>query len=316
MAKGKVCLVVVFNHRYEQNIQKLEGYYSPRFSRIRYVVPFAPISHPKAIRVVENGYTFGGHIAQASREYIEQGVSSYAFIADDLILNPRLNEDNLERELGVDSATGYIKSLAPLDPFRYRWHSAVNSTVDLLRAGFNYENELPAASLARSRFERMGFKFFLGKPGIADMLWCIRHARSVPLWAFKLMCMVGRESKYPLLFGYSDFVMVPSAAIHDFVHYCGVFSAMNMFAEVAIPTSLALAVDELRTELVRGEHFDPKTSRHSPVRNADSKLRGVEFWGGEGVPFSERLNHDFKRLIEEFPADCLYYHPVKLSQWH
>lgn len=312
MTNRKVCLIVIFNHRYEQNIPKLHAYYSPRFSKIKYIVPFIPKPHPQGtIRVVENGFTFSGHIAQAARDFIEEDVSCYAFIGDDLILNPRLNEDNFESALEVNSTTGYIKSLASVDPLRYCWHSAVNAAVDLLRAGFNYKSELPPAKEARERFERMGFRFGVGKPSIANLIWCLKRSKSVPFWFMRLISMTGRESAYPLLAGYSDFVTVPSTSIDRFVHFCGVFSAMNMFAEVAIPTALALAVDDVRTELIRGDHFASPNAR----RNPDMKLQGLEFWEGKGSEFAERLGYNFGHLIDDFPEDRLYVHPVKLSKW-
>jgi hypothetical protein len=313
MTNRGVSLIVIFNHRYEQNIPKLHAYYSPRFSKIKYIVPFVPEPHtPDTIRVVENGFTFSGHIAQGARDFIEEDVSCYAFIADDLILNPRLNEDNFESALGVDSTTGYIKSLAALDSLRYSWHSAANAAVDLLRAAFDYKSELPPTKEARERFERMGFRFGVGKPSLANIMWCLKRAKSVPFWFMRLISMARRESDYPLLAGYSDFVTVPSTCIDKFVHYCGVFSAMNMFAEVAVPTALALAVDDVRTELVRGDHFASPNAR----RNPDVKMQGLEIWEGKSSEFAQQLGYNFSRLIDEFPHDRLYVHPVKLSKWN
>ena len=37
---GKVCLVLIFNHKYEQNIEKLKRIYRDRFSMIRFMIPF------------------------------------------------------------------------------------------------------------------------------------------------------------------------------------------------------------------------------------------------------------------------------------
>ena len=79
-----------------------------------------------------------------------------------------------------------------------------------------------------------------------------------------------------------------------------------------MPTALALAVDDLRTELKPGELFDDPHA----ARNPDARFTGVEYWTGEETEgFAARFGHDMKRLTTEFPPDWLYVHPVKLSRW-
>jgi hypothetical protein len=72
--------------------------------------------------------------------------------------------------------------------------------------------------------------------------------------------------------------------------------AASLFAELAIPTALVLAADKIVTE-------------------QDLALRGKALWTQEQLdelnPYCRRLG----RLLRGFPADYLYLHPVKLSQW-
>jgi hypothetical protein len=139
----------------------------------------------------------------------------------------------------------------------------------------------------------------------------ITFPHRIPTWWLQNIAWLGRRSAYPLLAGYSDFIVVPRSAMKAFAHYCGVFAAMNMFAEVGVPTALALACNSIKTELLQGHHFVDLPLKRSP----DATMRGIELWGQEIQPFEEALNYSWKRLLESFPTDVLYYHPIKLSKW-
>jgi hypothetical protein len=103
-------------------------------------------------------------------------------------------------------------------------------------------------------------------------------------------------TKYPLARSYCDVLAISTVSIKRFCHYCGIFAAPSLFAELAIPTALVLAADKIVTE-------------------QDLALRGKALWTQEQLdelnPYGRRLG----RLLRGFPADYLYLHPVKLSQW-
>ena len=106
-----------------------------------------------------------------------------------------------------------------------------------------------------------------------------------------------RSLPYPLAWGYSDFVVVPTAALETFCRLCGVFAAMNLFVEVALPTALALACDRIVVE-------------------ADTQWRGVEIWDpAEVEDLRTRHGGDLARLLAAYEPHQLYLHPVKLSGW-
>jgi len=305
--------VFVFNHKYERNIAALERIYADRFASRRYIVPFAESPSESVLGVYETSWNFSGHIAQAGARFIDPDVSHYMFIADDLILNPALNEANLADALELGPDTGYIKSLTAIDRLRYRWPWAGEAAMSLRKygRGFDYRAELPAADVAQAKFAAMGLRLDAPSLQFRDLrTWLWDMPRLAP-WCFAMgLGVLGKRSDYPLLGGYADFVVVPASAIHAFVHYCGVFAAMKIFAEVAVPTALALATDRIVTELAIGEHFrDTDTAARTGL-----PLRGIEFWAkGEADAYAARTERRIDRLLGDFPADQLYVHPVKLS---
>lgn len=324
---SKAALIVVFNHKYEKNIPKLDAYYSDRFSYIRYLMPFGSGDDPRSIRVVENGHCFSGHIAQGLQHYKAEEVTHYVFVGDDLILNPSLTEANLVEALGLPAQTAYIKSLSSADEARFRWPWAIYGYKALQSAKFNYAAELPPPAEARARFEQLGIRFskpypktrrdvtWLEFPGkhrkLRELHWNLKFIRPYFVNLADFISSMGKPSDYPLLAGYSDFVVVPAGDIDAFAHYCGVFAATNMFAELAVPTALALACQSIQTELQTGDHFcDPR------ARRADtSTMRGVELWASDIEKFCNEYRFSWQKLMDQYPRDVLYYHPVKLSMW-
>lgn len=312
----KISALFLFNHKFEPNVAKLEALYGDRFANRKYVMPFGTETD-KVIPVYETSYRFSGHLAQARDRILEDDVTHYVVISDDLILNPALNEGNIVSSLGLGPDSGYIKALGTIDDLRYRWWRALMIVNDFERTEnyFDYKAELPPADQARARFEAMGLRFPKPVP------------RSREEWRFALRRLPkelkrtdwgtiytkhGKPAPYPLLCGYADFFVVPGKAMKTFLYYCGVFAALNVFAEAAVPTALALAVDDLRTELKPGELFDDPHA----ARNPEARFTGVEYWTGEETEaFATRYGNDMKRLTAEFPPDWLYVHPVKLSRW-
>jgi len=303
-----IVAVFLFNHRFEKNLPKLDELYRDRFKERRYIMPFARSERPDVISVFETSWNFSGHLAQAWPRFRVEGASHYVIIADDLILNPRLNEENIIDELNIFEDGGYIKSIASIDRNRYLWYRALLESIrlDELESGFDYVEELPSANEALKRFEAMGIPMaFPGPPR-----W--REVRLKPhrVGAWNYLRWIGRRTSYPLLYGYSDFIIVPAHAMPSFIRSCGVFAALNIFAEVAVPTSLALSVDKIQSEMEFGEHFEP------PAKRRQAALEGLELWGTEQIDaFVKKADGSLAKLLSEFPDDRLYVHPVKLSQF-
>ena len=175
-------------------------------------------------------------------------------------------------------------------------------------------DEIPSAEEAATRFSALGISFPRPGPRTLKDFW-YRHVAIGRLsgWAYAMgLAMRGAPADYPLLAGYSDFLVIPSNAIERFVHYCGVFAALNLFAEVAVPTALALSCDVVRTELALNHHF---TEVEAP-RNPSTRWKGVEFWTeSEMEAYADLFAGDLSDVLSGFPSDWLYCHPVKLSRY-
>jgi hypothetical protein len=315
--KDRARAVFIFNHRFERNLDMLDGLYGQRFPDRTYLMPFARSERADVCRISETSWHFSGHVAQGASAFIHPDTTHYVFVSDDLILNPRLDASNIARQLGLGANSGYIKSLAPLDAVRYEWHRALPATIALRRNGdgFDWRAEMPPMDAARAKFAAMGLSDHLPtlrSPAEIRRAWSRMFPAAGYLaapWAMKLR---NTPSDYPLLMGYADFFVVPASAIEAFTHLCGVFAALDIFAEIAIPTALALAVDDVVTELAPGARFDDPVA----PRNPDRPWHGIEFWNPvQTSEFATRYGNEIHRLIAEFPADHLYVHPVKLSQW-
>lgn len=312
-----VCLVHVFNHRYEPNLAALDKIYGERFQHRLSIMPFYKGDRSDVVQVHEASLRFQGFFAQAYGALSKRLFTHYIFCADDLILNPHLNETNFVRELGLSPDAAYIKSFAGLDadapawPYvpAFHWIFAMPALVNLAdNCGVDWNKELPSYAEAVARFRAKG----IGPGSIRiEHLRGANQLRSVVLFFFYLYKRMqlrrrtpaGREKPpllgfpYPLAKGYSDLLVVPGGALERFCHYCGVLAAMGVFVEIAIPTALVLCCDEI-------------------VREGQTRWHGTAYWHpGEAHDFAERFGRDYARLEAGFEENLLYVHPIKLSQW-
>lgn len=304
----------LFNNRFERVLPVLDRVYGERFPRRRYIMPFATVDRPDVIRVQEAGWYFSGHLAQAADRFVAPDVTHYVVISDDLYLNPALDAGNIVAALELGERTGWIKNLAAADAQRHRWPWSADAAFELRRMTISdLWGQLPPPDEARARLARLGLDLSLRRPRDAAE-WrfattgLARDSRAI--W-MKYLAMWGKPSPYPTLCGYADFLVVPAYAMPEFARLCGLFAAMNVFAEVAVPTALALACDEVATELPLGAHFADPTARTL----SQGRWRGIEGIGTEPQDLADRHDQRLDRLAAGFPADWLYFHPVKLSGW-
>jgi hypothetical protein len=182
------------------------------------------------------------------------------------------------------------------------------------RAGIDVAALLPDPAEARVKLEQQGIRFPQPGPHGPGELWrwyraVGRRARASFLMGLGLR---GQPADYPFVSGYSDFLVIPAAAMEDFVRIAGTLAALNIFAEIAVPTALALACDSVRTELTLNTHF---TGQGEPVTGA-SGLRGVEIWDRASMDrLGPWIDGTLPEMQASFPPDWLYLHPVKLSRF-
>ena len=312
MTAPNVAALFLFNNRFERVLPALDRLYAERFPRRQYIMPFATERRADIISVQECGWYFSGHLAQGARDFLAPDVTHYVVISDDLYLNPRLDHRNIVAALGLGERSAWIKGLASADALRHRWEWSADAAFELKRMSItDLWSQLPAPEDARERFARLGLDLSFRRPRTrAEWRFATRDLprASRAIW-LKYLAMWGKPAPFPMLSSYADFLVVPAHAMPDFVHWCGLFAAMNIFAEIAVPTALALACDEIVTELPIGAHFGDRDT----VAEPRGSWRGVEGEGAEG--FAQRLDRSLDRLQAEFPADWLYFHPVKLSGW-
>ena len=117
-APTKVCLVILFNHKYDGTLPKLDRLYRDRFEHIRYLVPFYRGDRPDVYPVYYSSYQFEGFFRTAWERLREEGFTHYFFLADDMILNPRLTGENFCERLGLDDHRGFLQYVYPITQSR------------------------------------------------------------------------------------------------------------------------------------------------------------------------------------------------------
>ena len=100
--KNKVCLLILFNHRFDRNLPLLDKMYKERFSHIRYIVPFYDGDRDDVISVFSRSIFFESYIAQAYNVLKDEDFDYFYIVADDMIINPKINENNLQNFFGLE----------------------------------------------------------------------------------------------------------------------------------------------------------------------------------------------------------------------
>jgi len=302
MSNTEICLIVVFNHRYDVNIGKLEKIYSNRFKDIFFLVPFYDGNKSNVIPVYINSFLFQGYFIQAFEKFFDDKYSHYVFVADDLILNKKINAENILSELRLEKDSAFIKYLTPVPDASLSWEPLASAMTEINR-NFTpeYSKQLPDIKTALDSFQKSNLKIQPAdlRPRI-NAMQCLMRAAAQHLLG-KLSMKIKMKGlwpmPYPLAMGFSDFVIVPASSIRKFCRYCGLFTIMEVFVEVAIPTSLVLSCEKINTE-------------------NKIEWKGTEIWNQKEIKrIEESCHHNLKNLYGEFKNNQLYLHPVKLSKW-
>lgn len=304
MGKNRICLVIIFNHRYDKNIDILEEMYQGRFEDIFYLVPFYDGQHKNVIPVYESSYQFQGYVAQGMRDFYDEKFTQYLFIGDDLILNPAICQDNIAEYLEIGKDSSYLSEFAPLSELK-GWNYKVRH-FNAYRAfeeynGCNYKKEIMSREDAFQKVEKMNCHrndFILKREQLfngamtrhEEREFCLQHPRHV------MKLRKGIDMPYPFFGGYSDLFLLHKKDIVKTAKMFGVFASMRLFAEIAIPTAMVLNCEQLQKDVGR--------------------CRGMVLWEEEEKKqLEERYSRSLTGLLERWPEECSYIHPVKLSIW-
>jgi hypothetical protein len=301
----KVALVIIYNHQFNKNIQIIENIYKERFSDIYHIVPFYNGDKKNVIPVYECSYYFSGYIAQSYTQLFNEQYNHYFFVADDLILNPVINENNYNDYLCLGDGCSFIPGFINLNETREWWErvsEAYNWSISV--PGVEANNQLPDYEEALKKFVQFrlslkSLKFYQiwRKPSsIRDLLRFKNNASYVLGMMQYVFFKRTYKLSYPLVGSYSDIFIVSGDAIKQFCHYCGVFATTKLFVELAIPTSLVFSAKEIKTE-------------------ESLNLKGKALWNKQDFKELDKYNLSLRTLLDQFPSNYLYLHPVKLSKW-
>ncbi len=303
---NKVALVIIYNHQYNKNIEILEYIYKERFSSIYHLVPFYNGVKDNVIPVYENSYYFQGYIAQGLKSFFKKDYNHYFFIADDLILNPIINEKNYKTHLNLTENSCFLPEFISLNKIVNFWPRVVEAfryTINI--AGVEAKNQLPNYDVALASFKKFELEI---KPLVFSQLWktpsSIKDISKIiirdKVYLFRyLLSKTGKKKynlSYPIVGGYSDIFVVSSDAIKQFCHYCGVFATTKLFVEFGIPTALVLSAEKI-------------------VLEKELKLQGKALWTKEDYSILKKHENQLENLLNDFPLNHLYIHAIKLSKW-
>jgi hypothetical protein len=298
MSASRAALVVLYNHKYDRNIPKVEAIYRDRFPDLFHLVPFYSGAQPNVIPVYENSMFFQGYIAQGARSFVRPEFAHYIFAADDMVLNPAISAASYRAIFKLDAGASFLPLLESLPASAKYWPNYRNAVLfdPFSKYGVEVRDELPSAPQAARLLARHGVV-----NGEFSFIQVYGRARVRVLGRYLVDRLARRGSlrrtRYPLARSYADLAIVSAACIREFCHYCGVFAATDLFVELAIPTALAFAAESI-------------------VMEKDLALRGKALWSAaEQSEELDRYGKQLGELIRGFPPDCLYIHPVKLSTW-
>ncbi len=300
----EVCLIILFNHRFDKNIERLETIYQKRFKNRYYLVPFYDGDKDNVIPVYECSYQFQGYLAQGFDKFFKEQYEHYIVVADDMIINPVIDENNYKQYFRLEEGCGYISYWHPLSQWPCGFERIENALIaHRLHKGVNSEEELPGTGEAFQIAEKKGFDNYCFsrctafKGGISKDLQYWTSSRSRVHLLGRIMLGITLKLEYPFMYAYSDIFVVSKMAIREFCRICGVFAAMRLHVETAIPTAMLL-------------------TERKVVVNEDLGYRAHLMWDrNERKVIGEKYHFRVAELVGDWEEDVVCIHPIKLSQW-
>lgn len=308
----KTCLIVIYNNNFESNIERVEKLHHDRFSKIFHLMPFYTGNKENVINVYGNSYQFQGYIKYGLSTFINDEYTHYCFVADDVALDPELNENNFTQYLNLDEDSGFINGLDPIDyDLLMNWRWAYPSYFALIGSqnACEYKNFIPSLDQAKVCFEKHNLK--ITNITLEDFMFlqCYFEKNQTNFYDYtfkktdknqikeRLSMIGGSHNLYPLVSSYSDFFVIPHKKIREFTHLCSIFESIRIFVEVAIPTAMVLTLDRIVTTTSIGKKI---ASFIDPV---------------EADNFAKQYNYSVDTILKAWNKIGLLIHPIKLSKW-
>ncbi|RRD61423.1 hypothetical protein [Tannerella forsythia] len=308
----KIALLIIYNHRYDKNISRIEDLYAERFSHLYHVIPFYNGDKPNVLPVYESSYQFQSYIAQAYAQLeksIEKEQFSHFFIvADDMIINPEITEDNIFDFTGIKENECYLISIKDISKERLpmsQFHTI--SSYNIKKRGVEIENILPSFCEAAEKMRLYGIDTFQFRWRylIRHLIYLVisfcrkKHKKYQIKMIYRTftMLLLRKKFDYPIVWGGSDCLLLTKQIMPKFCTYCGAFASSELFVEFAIPTALILSADKI-------------------VTNRELKLDCIsQLYTVDEKAFCEKYKYQLSHLLESYPPNMFFIHPIKLSQW-
>lgn len=266
-------------------------------------MPFYDGNRENVIPVYESSYQFQGYVAQGFKYFWHEKYTHYLFVADDLLLNPLLDQNNLFDFFEIEEKDSYCTTSQPLGKIQFwnykdRIFNGLNAFE--LYTGTIYKNEILESELAFKKIYELGYcetEFIINPEqlllyGHMSKKDIIKFIIDHPCHFIKLLNKI--KLPYPIFGGYSDIFILHKNDIAEIVKTFGVFAAMRIFVELAVPTAMKLICANLK----------------------ENDGKGKLMWTTEDVKQIEAAyNMELEKLIKKWPDDCNFIHPIKLSRW-
>ena len=295
---NKIALFILYNHHYTKNIDRTEELYKGKFSYVYHLIPFYSGDRENVIPVYESSIQFQSYIAQAYQSVKDQGFTHYFVVADDMILNPKIDENNVFEVTGIPEDSAYITDIRDYETNRYE----VPLFEKISSWGTEVMNILPSKEDAIKVLTEKGMNVMPSR-GYA-LLYFLHHLLKFD-WRkmYHAVYYLIRKDKpfmYPALWSYSDILLVPSKNMETFATYSGCLAALNIFVEQAIPIALYLSSEKV----VLGSQIKLK------------QITQLYVLGKQGQKgFEDKYQFSLGKLLEDYPKDLFFVHPIKLSKW-
>lgn len=292
---NKIALLIIYNHRFDRNIPVLNKIYKGRFSHIFHIIPFYDGNEENVIPVYESSYQFSGYVSQAYTHLKGKGFTHYFVVADDMVINPKIDELNFWDQTGISIDSCYISSFISFQTRAVNWERTVEALAyNIYGKGAEISNIIPKVEEAAERFKHHNLPI-----GTVPLKYVYKNVRQNGLLnLYEKLRLLKRKGHltYPLVGGYSDIFLITADVMDKFTLYCGAFAATRLFVEIAIPTAMALACEKIQF-------------------NKDVKLKQMALWSTDDYKLLAKFNYSLSALNEDYPENILFIHPVKLSKW-
>ena len=346
----KPALIFIYNHCHPENIDSLERMHGKRFNDIYHLISFYEGQKRKnVIPVYDNPYYFHSFIPQGLNEYYKEEYSHYIFVADDYLLNPRINAENFLEWFGLSSQAqdscffpetfGNIGSACrgtKVKPWAYNYSPQI--------PGLNSQKELPSFKEALSRFEELGLDTTFFKESSSDALTSFYYDKENYFYLYdtyhKMLQHTNLSTKGKKTLGIPYFIYInplwmfriirnmlkPYTMSYPLVRgFSDIFiipaNQIKLFAKYCgifaaanlfVDISIPTAMILLGCPIVNGN-----TSVFSIFKENISHNHTNVLWRDSNITkFKLDYNHKLNDLFADFrSSNTLGFHPIKLSQW-